>query len=226
MSTNLNHNVPAIWAHLEPIMKQLSNSVENVYFLSDGPVTQYRNKYMFFFLACYLPMKYKNIKKFSWNYHEAGHRKGAPDEGDTCSHYRLGRINYPFDYPKYAKLSVDDIYSDSDSEAAGSSNEKINEDSNDSVYKNGDYVLVKFEKKNHEYRYAAVCSKVYEDEEEIFVTFLNVCNEEATLFKVDEKDVSHISHAQICQKLPQPDIVLQGNRVFYNICQRVDVSEE
>ncbi|KAL3276981.1 hypothetical protein HHI36_012343 [Cryptolaemus montrouzieri] len=66
---------------------------------------------------------------------------------DTCSHYRLGRINYPFDYPKHGKLSVDDIYSDSDSEAAGCSNEKINEDSNDSVYKNGDCVLVNFEQK-------------------------------------------------------------------------------
>lgn len=40
MSTNLNHNVPAIWAHLDPILKTIPKTVENIHFLSDGPVTQ------------------------------------------------------------------------------------------------------------------------------------------------------------------------------------------
>ncbi|CAF4937685.1 unnamed protein product [Pieris macdunnoughi] len=85
MSENLNHNVPVIWAHLKPVMKLLPSSVENVHFLSDGPVTQYRNKDMFFYLLCKLTETYPNIYDFTWNYHEAGHGKGAPDGiGGTC----------------------------------------------------------------------------------------------------------------------------------------------
>ncbi|CAH2216930.1 jg27462, partial [Pararge aegeria aegeria] len=85
ISENLNHNVPVIWAHLKPVMELLPTSIENVYFLSDGPVTQYRNKDMFFFLLCKLNEAYPNICDFTWNYHEAGHGKGAPDGiGGTC----------------------------------------------------------------------------------------------------------------------------------------------
>lgn len=85
MSENLSHNVPVIWTHLKPIMELFPSSVENVHFLSDGPVTQYRNKDMFFYLLCKLTETYANICDFTWNYHEAGHGKGAPDGiGGTC----------------------------------------------------------------------------------------------------------------------------------------------
>lgn len=85
MSENFNHNVPAIWAHLEPVMELLPRSVENVHFLSDGPVTQYRNKDIFFDLARKLTDAYPNIRDFTLNYREAGHGKGVPDGvGGTC----------------------------------------------------------------------------------------------------------------------------------------------
>lgn len=53
--------------------------------MSDGPVTQYRNKTMFYLLACHLGHFYPDITAFTWNYHEAGHGKGAPDGvGAVC----------------------------------------------------------------------------------------------------------------------------------------------
>lgn len=85
ISQNLNHNVPSIWAHLKPIMELLPSSVRNIHFVSDGPVTQYRNKDMFFYLCRKLTETYPLICDFTWNYSEAGHGKGAPDGiGGTC----------------------------------------------------------------------------------------------------------------------------------------------
>lgn len=77
MSQNLLHSPPAIWAHLQPILNRLPSEVEIIHFWSDGPVTQYRNKYMFYFLVTHLAEFYPAIKHFTWNYHEAGHGKGA-----------------------------------------------------------------------------------------------------------------------------------------------------
>jgi len=55
---------------------------EKIHFLSDGPVTQYRNKTMFYVLACHLFEFYPKITAFTWNYHEG---KGAPDGvGAVC----------------------------------------------------------------------------------------------------------------------------------------------
>ncbi|CAH0558950.1 unnamed protein product [Brassicogethes aeneus] len=81
LSESLQHNVPGIWAHLDPILKYIEENylVDTLYFVSDSPATQYRNKTMFYFLAVELPSLYTKIKNFSWNYLEAGHGKGAPD---------------------------------------------------------------------------------------------------------------------------------------------------
>lgn len=84
-SNNLSHGPAAIWAHLKPILDLLPEKVTYIHFLSDGPVTQYRNKTMFFILATQLALLFPNIARFSWNYHEAGHGKGAPDGvGAVC----------------------------------------------------------------------------------------------------------------------------------------------
>ncbi|CAH1099094.1 unnamed protein product [Psylliodes chrysocephalus] len=85
LSENLSHSPSAIWAHLQPILDSLPATVTNLHFLSDGPVTQYRNKIMFKVLATKLEEFYPNLMNFSWNYHESGHGKGAPDGvGATC----------------------------------------------------------------------------------------------------------------------------------------------
>ncbi|KAJ8875786.1 hypothetical protein PR048_023685 [Dryococelus australis] len=74
----LDHGVHAIWAHLKPILKTLPYSVNTIHFWSDRPSTQYRNK------QCSRDM-FPNVQHFTWNYHEAGYGKGAPDGiGGTC----------------------------------------------------------------------------------------------------------------------------------------------
>ncbi|XP_060801187.1 uncharacterized protein LOC132904255 [Amyelois transitella] len=85
VSLNLAHGTGAIWAHLEPVLATLPSTVENLHFLSDGPVTQYRNKTMFYILGCRIQDFYPLAISYSWNFHEAGHGKGAPDGvGATC----------------------------------------------------------------------------------------------------------------------------------------------
>lgn len=85
LSESLKHNAPAIWAHLLPIIEQNIKNKSEVHFLSDGPSAQYRNKSMFCFLANVLQKMFPNILRITWNYHEAGHGKGAPDGiGGVC----------------------------------------------------------------------------------------------------------------------------------------------
>ena len=70
---------------MRPIFKTLPPNIKSIHFVSDGPVTQYRNKTMFYILASRLQQEVLNVKKFTWNYSESGHGKGAPDGiGATC----------------------------------------------------------------------------------------------------------------------------------------------
>ncbi|CAH1107729.1 unnamed protein product [Psylliodes chrysocephalus] len=80
LSVSLLHNVCVICTHLNPI-KYLNNvySVDVLHFISDKPVTQFRNKTVFYFLSSVLPKLHPKIKNFTWKYLEARHGKGAPD---------------------------------------------------------------------------------------------------------------------------------------------------
>ncbi|CAH1965064.1 unnamed protein product [Acanthoscelides obtectus] len=79
ISDNMAHSPAAIWVHLGPIFQSLPCGIKHVHFLSDGPVTQYRNKTMFFMMATKLPQDIPGIEQFTWNYTESGLGKGAPD---------------------------------------------------------------------------------------------------------------------------------------------------
>jgi hypothetical protein len=82
MSDSLNHGPPAIWAHLDPILKSIHTrfpDINQLYFMSDGPATQYRNKTMFNIITSHLPSSFLPLKSVTWNFSEAGHGKGAPD---------------------------------------------------------------------------------------------------------------------------------------------------
>lgn len=49
-----NHGPPAIWAHLNPVLanvKEINPNIDTIYFVSDGPTTQYRCKANFFLLS-------------------------------------------------------------------------------------------------------------------------------------------------------------------------------
>lgn len=86
LSESLQHGAAAIWAHLNPILEYYCDKgVDTVHFLSDSPATQYRNKHMFYFIANQLMKLFPQLKRATWNYHEAGHGKGAPDGvGGVC----------------------------------------------------------------------------------------------------------------------------------------------
>lgn len=53
--------------------------IQQMLFVSDSPATQYRNKTMFYFLACQLHLLFPTMKEVSWNYLESEHRKSAPN---------------------------------------------------------------------------------------------------------------------------------------------------
>lgn len=80
LSDCLKHSPTAIWGHLTPVLeyaKEKFKSAKNVFFLSDGPTTQYRNKQNFYLLSK-IPFK-MDFQSVNWNFTEAGHGKGAPD---------------------------------------------------------------------------------------------------------------------------------------------------
>lgn len=80
VSKCLRHDVPAIWAHLDPLIEEvqkLNSFVDTIHFLSDSPSSQYRNKSMFYVIS-QLESNHELIK-ITWNYSEAGHGKGPPD---------------------------------------------------------------------------------------------------------------------------------------------------
>lgn len=82
LSNSLNHDANAVCAHLRPVLEKVLHvlpHLRTIYFVSDGPNNQYRNRKMFYLIATYLPSILPSIEVISWNYTEAGHGKGAPD---------------------------------------------------------------------------------------------------------------------------------------------------
>lgn len=78
ISESIQHDPPAIWEHLKPIIEWINAeypSVKKVHFFSDGPTTQYRQKKNFYLLTTSLPQ----FQEVTWNFFEASHGKGAPD---------------------------------------------------------------------------------------------------------------------------------------------------
>lgn len=80
VSDCLQHGPSGIWAHLHPVLDYLRQEIDTtvIHFISDGPITQYRNKLNFYLLV-------NTIFDFgfssaTWNFLEAGHGKGAADD--------------------------------------------------------------------------------------------------------------------------------------------------
>lgn len=154
---------------------------------------------------------------------------------ETCEHFKIGNITY--EKPRWR---VEDIFTESesendldsaeftpdmltkalDAEVAGTSGE------HQPCYNTGDYVLVRFSVKNMDYRYAAVINEIDEEENDLRVTFLKICDGKVQTFKIDENDISDVSFDQVIQKLDSPDLILKGKRVFYKFPALVDVFEQ
>lgn len=86
ISKSLRHDERAVWAHLQPVIEDLQmqhdTQFESLHLISDGPVTQYRNKANCFLMST-LPFTW-GFQCLTWNYSERGHGKGAPDGVGAC----------------------------------------------------------------------------------------------------------------------------------------------
>lgn len=80
LSSCTAHNPPAIWAHLDPVLKLIRKEIphaKTVHFFSDGPCTQYRQKHNFYLLS-HRFYDY-GFAAATWSFFEAGHGKGPAD---------------------------------------------------------------------------------------------------------------------------------------------------
>lgn len=101
ISASKDHTPAAIWAYLRPILCFLSQTypnVETIHFFSDGPSTQYRQKKSFYLFSKLL-FDF-GFKSGSWNYFEASHGKGAPDEvGGALKRMANAQVAHGIDTP-------------------------------------------------------------------------------------------------------------------------------
>ncbi|KAJ8678063.1 hypothetical protein QAD02_013850 [Eretmocerus hayati] len=82
ISESLSHDAIAIVTHLKNILDFYLPRfplVTNLGFLSDGPTTQYKNRFAIHAITQFLLPLYPQILTFSWNFSEAGHGKGPAD---------------------------------------------------------------------------------------------------------------------------------------------------
>ncbi|KAL7861848.1 hypothetical protein SRHO_G00132890 [Serrasalmus rhombeus] len=106
ISPSRQHDPPAIWAHLSPILTQLRErcpGVTRLHFFSDGPATQYKQKANFYMLSTE-PFK-MGFKETSWHFFEASHGKGAPDGiGDSLKRTADSLVHHGTDIPDAESL--------------------------------------------------------------------------------------------------------------------------
>lgn len=107
ISESLQHDPIGIFVFLRPILKELGPEIKHLHFLSDSPVTQYRNKNMFFLMCQKIPELFPNLEDLSWHYTEAGHGKGAADGiGGTLKRTCDRLVGYNQDVSNFAQFSA------------------------------------------------------------------------------------------------------------------------
>lgn len=82
VSENLDHQCHAVWGHLIPILRQFVDKhpqIDTIHFFSDGPTSQYKNRFNLYLLVTILPEIVPNFKYTTWNFSESGHGKGPMD---------------------------------------------------------------------------------------------------------------------------------------------------
>ncbi|GBN04147.1 hypothetical protein AVEN_119015-1 [Araneus ventricosus] len=61
---------------------------------------------------------------------------------------------------------------------------------------------------------------------EVKVSYFRATDGNCQLFRFMEEDISYVDLHQIISVLPNPDIVIKGNRVFYHFSYSIDVFEK
>lgn len=95
------------------------------------------------------------------------------------------------------------------------------------IYSIGDFLLVKFlggTRKNTQYRYVCVIQRKFENGE-IEIMSLKCINDDKTVYRMVDSDVSVIKVEDILQKLPQPLIQSVGDRLKYVFPKSLNILE-
>ena len=75
-SDNLNHSKETIIAYVDRLLSELPSSVKQVSVWSDGPASQFKNR---FILAALKPLEEKHDLRITWNFFATSHGKGPVD---------------------------------------------------------------------------------------------------------------------------------------------------
>ncbi|KAF9798760.1 hypothetical protein SFRURICE_021557, partial [Spodoptera frugiperda] len=133
----------------------------------------------------------------------------------SCEHYKIGTVNFALK-PRW---TVEEVFTESEPEDHESAKPELTPTPNkspqrlddvvagpsgirNSCYNTGDYVLVKYAAKNVEYRYAAVINNIDNDENDLRVTFLKICDQKVQIFD------------QLFKKLDNPNLILKEREYF------------
>lgn len=82
ISDCLDHQAHAVWGHLRPILTSIlvdKEYVDTLFFFSDGPTSQYRNRTNIYLWLKTLVECFQQVTKAAWFYSEPGHGKGPMD---------------------------------------------------------------------------------------------------------------------------------------------------
>lgn len=69
-----------------------------------------------------------------------------------------------------------------------------------------------------------MCTNLGEDE--IHLVFCKIGDKIENLFKVDEQEVLFVSYNRIVEMLKTPNLILEGQRMFYSFNKAVDFFEQ
>lgn len=140
---------------------------------------------------------------------------------DGCDYYKLGSIHHQTELSAIThstRLNTSTLFKDSEDDNIPLSTymkninnlPKLNSNlstpgvsgypQQQSRYSNGNYVLVKYFIRKQGYHYAAIYSSVEDEDGELRLTLIKICNENGTLFKFDERNVSDVLVEQIIKK--------------------------
>lgn len=95
--------------------------------------------------------------------------------------------------------------------------------------KTGMYLLLSFEnsnKKKNYYRYVCIAQSEVNEDNELTVMGMKLLEDDGKTFKIVESDLSYVSTDQIISILPEPEVILRGDRVYFKFKNAVDVYEK
>jgi len=117
------------------------------------------------------------------------------------------------------KLAYNDVYSDSEADENNEQTEFLKRGQKFNQHKKGQFVLVKF----NQFKYVCIIQNVDNEEGEATVMAMK---SQKKGFVTDESDISDVKIDQILEVLPQPDLQLTGERVYYIFKQNINVLEQ